>query len=47
MQIRFSEIRGKEAFNGGGEPLGKIINAIVDPRTEEASIVTVRTKGKI
>ncbi len=47
MQVRFSEIRGKEAFNGGGEPLGKIINAIIDVRTEEAYIVTLRTKGKV
>ncbi len=46
MQTKFSELRGKEAFNGSGESLGQIINAIVEPKTEEAFIVTMRAGGK-
>jgi len=45
MQVRFSEIRGKEAYNGGGESLGLIINAIVEPKSETAYIVTMRARG--
>ncbi len=46
MQIRFSELRGKEAFNGGGEPLGQIINAVVEPKTEVAFLITMRPAGR-
>jgi uncharacterized protein YrrD len=46
MQIRFSELRGKVAYNGGGEPLGQIINAVVAPQSEEAFVVTMRASGK-
>lgn len=46
MQIRFSELRNKEAYNGGGEPLGQIINVIVEPKSEAAYVVTMRTYGK-
>ena len=45
MQIRFSELRGKEAVNGGGDPLGQIINVVVDPKTEQAHLVTMRAMG--
>ncbi len=46
MQVRFSDLRGKEAFNGGGQPLGQIINVVVEPKTEEAFLITMRTSGK-
>lgn len=46
MQVRFSELRGKEAYNGGGSPLGQIINTVVDPKTEEAFVVTMRASGR-
>ena len=45
MQIRFSELRNKEAFNGGGDPLGQVINVVVDTKTEDAHLVTIRASG--
>lgn len=46
MELSFSEIRNKEAFNGAGEPLGLIVNVIVEPQSETAYIVTMRTRGR-
>ncbi len=46
MELSFSEIRGKEAFNGAGNPLGQIVNVIVEPKSETAYVVTMRTSGK-
>lgn len=46
MELSFSEIRGKEAYNGGGVPLGQIVNVIVEPQSETAYVVTMRTHGR-
>src|SRR3989344_8214928 len=45
MEVRFSELRNREAYNGKGEPLGIVINAIVEPQSETAYVVTMRTRG--